>query len=124
MPQSLVLVFLGGGIGSTGRYLISLLAASLFGDAFAWGTLAVNLGGCFVIGLLAGLADRSLISREFRIFFVSGLLGGLTTFSSFSLETVRLMGTGLLGKAGLNIAANALLGLGLTALGLAAAARV
>jgi len=82
----------------------------------------VNLLGCFLIGLLAGLADRAMVPRELRLFLVTGVLGGLTTFSTFSLESMRFLmdGAGFMGF--LNIAVNVLAGLGLTLLGLQAAA--
>lgn len=123
MPASIALVFLGGGLGSVARYLVSLAAARLFGDEFAWGTLAVNLAGCFLIGLAVGLAERSILSREFRIFFVTGVLGGLTTFSTFSFESTRYFAGGEYLKAGADVAANVIVGLALAAAGLAAAAR-
>jgi fluoride exporter len=88
---NILLVLIGGGLGSLLRYGSSLLAGKLFGDSFAWGTLFVNLLGCLLIGFVVGCVDRAFLSRTFRIFFVTGVLGGLTTFSSFSLESVRFL---------------------------------
>ena len=110
-------VFLGGGIGSVTRYGTTLLAGRMFGTGFPWGTLIVNLGGCFLIGIILGLAEKSnLIQPSTRLFFVTGFLGGLTTFSSYALESiVALRSSTYLALA--NIAANNLIGLALVACG-------
>lgn len=84
-------VFLGGGLGSLLRFGVSALSGRLVGEDMPWGTLAVNLLGSFLIGLLAGFAQRDLLARPIRFFLVTGVLGGFTTFSAFSYETVRLM---------------------------------
>lgn len=118
----LLLVLLGGALGSGGRYLVATWAAARFGAAFPWGTLTVNVAGSFLIGLLATLADEAgRIGPDGRLFLVVGVLGGFTTFSSFSLETLRLAEQSELPRAAFNVLAN--LGLGLTAavLGIAAA---
>ncbi len=87
----LLLVLAGGALGSGGRYLVTVWMVDRFGAAFPWGTLAVNIAGSFLIGLLATLADDlGRIGPETRTFLVAGVLGGFTTFSSFSLETLRL----------------------------------
>jgi len=87
----LVLVLVGGGLGSAARYLVSTWTGEHFGTAFPWGTLTVNLVGCFLIGLLATLADEAAaVGPEARVFLVVGVLGGFTTFSSFALDTLRL----------------------------------
>jgi len=81
-PASLLLVALGGALGSVLRYLLSLaLNGTTFPWAFPWGTLAVNILGSAAIGALAGLEGGP------RLLLVTGLLGGFTTFSAFSLET-------------------------------------
>ena len=87
----IVLVTIGGGLGALSRYGVTLLAVQLFGSKFPWGTLIVNLAGCFLIGLSFSLADRGLniMNPSARLFFVTGYLGGLTTFSTFALETVN-----------------------------------
>lgn len=120
---NIVLVLIGGGIGSLTRYGSSLLAARLFGGGFAWGTLFVNLLGCLLIGFAAGCVDRAILSRTFRIFFVTGFLGGLTTFSSFSLESAGFLQESLL-KGFANIALNLVCGLLLTFSGLWIASRI
>jgi len=120
---NVALVLVGGGLGSLVRYGSSLLAGRLFGDGFAWGTLLVNLVGCFLIGFVVGCADRALVSKTLRIFLVTGFLGGLTTFSSFSLESVRFM-QGDLVKGLANLALNVVLGALLTFSGLWIADRI
>lgn len=120
----LLLVLAGGGLGSLARYLLSLSAGRLFGEAFAWGTMIVNLLGCLLIGFLVGLLDRSLLPRALRLLLVTGFLGGFTTFSSFSLETLRMLLAGTVGKGLLNLGINVILGLALTLAGLYAASRV
>jgi fluoride exporter len=105
-------VLIGGGLGSGCRYGASLMAVRLFGSAFAWGTLAVNLVGCLLIGLIFSLTDRTnLIGPLPRLFFVTGFLGGLTTFSSYALETAAFIdrGTSLIALS--NFASNNVLGL-------------
>jgi fluoride exporter len=87
--MQVLLVALGGAVGSVARYGVGIAAARWLGIAFPWGTLAVNIVGSLAIGVLAarvGPADENL-----RLLFGVGLLGGFTTFSAFSLETVRLM---------------------------------
>ncbi|MBR0654212.1 CrcB family protein [Plastoroseomonas arctica] len=76
-------VALGGALGSVARYLLTLASIAQFGVAFPWGTLAINVLGSALIGVVAGLG----IGGEWRLFLVTGVLGGFTTFSAFSLET-------------------------------------
>lgn len=109
----LLLVLLGGALGSGARYLLGVWMVERFGGTFPWGTLAVNVTGSFLIGVLATIADeRGGIGPSARTFIVAGILGGFTTFSSFSLETLRLWEYHGAGRAMLNVAANGALGLG------------
>jgi len=89
--MKILLVMVGGGLGALSRYGVSLLAAQLFGSRFPWGTLIVNLAGCFLIGLSFAMAERgsSFMSPSIRLFFMTGYLGGLTTFSTYALETTN-----------------------------------
>ena len=87
-----LLVALGGALGSVMRYLTTLLATRWLGSDFPWGTLAVNVVGSFLIGVVHELgSDAFHVSPETRIFLATGVLGGLTTYSAFSYETARLM---------------------------------
>lgn len=117
--NDLVLVFLGGGFGAVCRWLVSRASVRLFGSAFPWGTLAVNLTGCFLIGLVLGLAERGLGGKQIKPLAVAGFLGGLTTFSSYAYETADLLRRGAWGKALANVALDNMGGLVLAALGLA-----
>lgn len=115
---NLILVLVGGGLGSACRYLFSLLAVKWFGNHFPMGTLGVNLIGCFLIGLGFSLAERTIISPTARLFLMTGFLGGLTTFSTYALESANFMGDGQVLTALTNIAANNLGGLALVFAGL------
>jgi fluoride exporter len=86
----------GGCVGSVLRYLVSGWVQDRSGSiTIPYGTVAVNLSGCFVIGLLSWLVEaRSMFSPETRAFLLIGLLGGFTTFSTFGNETMNLLRSG------------------------------
>src|SRR5690606_31761018 len=87
----LLLVALGGAVGSALRHLVNLSALRLAGPGFPFGTLAVNLTGSFAMGVLVELIARRFgASNELRLFLMTGVLGGFTTFSAFSLDTAVL----------------------------------
>jgi fluoride exporter len=89
--KMILMVAMGGAIGSSGRYMVGVLATRLFGISFPWGTMIVNILGSFVMGLLVALlAVRYSVSNEVRGFLAIGVLGGFTTFSSFALDIVYL----------------------------------
>ena len=116
-----LLVCLGGALGSGLRYLVALAALRWLGPDFPYGTLAVNLVGAFAIGLVQEVAAETLvIPEELRLFLTVGVLGGLTTYSSFTFETVRLAETGAWWAAALNVAVTTAACLALCLLGLAA----
>ena len=100
-----VWIFTGGGLGSLARWGLSGFVANRFGETFPWGTLLVNITGCFVIGLFAtatGPDGRWMAPAVFRQFFMLGVCGGYTTFSSFSLQTLNLAEDGEWFRAGAN----------------------
>jgi fluoride exporter len=110
--QELLLLALAGAIGTLSRFGLGGLVYRLTGGAFPYGTLAVNLVGCFTIGLVMHLGlNSALLSRSARTMIAIGFLGAFTTFSSFSFETVKMLEGGLYWPAALNIGANLLLGL-------------
>ena len=114
-----LLVALGGALGSALRYLTVNVSGRLFtGSDFPYGTLIVNVTGCFVIAFLGALAaERIQLSSECRLFLFTGVLGGFTTFSAFGYETFHLMKTSQAGPAVVNIGANLVLGLGAVYIG-------
>ncbi|SEP00642.1 fluoride efflux transporter CrcB [Propionispora vibrioides] len=115
----IVLVAVGGGIGSVIRYLVSNWMAERFGPEFPFGTLLVNVVGCFIIGLfLTMTTERLSISPYWRLLVAIGLIGGLTTFSSFSYETLRLLQTADALRAFYNVGLNLGVGFFATWLGI------
>ncbi|MGM4895566.1 fluoride efflux transporter CrcB [Tardiphaga sp. 839_C3_N1_4] len=95
-----ILVFVGGGLGATLRYVINMTCARCMGTAFPWGTFIINVTGSAVMGLIAGyLAFKGEASQPWRLFLMTGILGGYTTFSAFSLDTAVLYERGELGLA-------------------------
>ena len=91
--QFLLLVFLGGGLGSAARYGVNLATVAWFGPHFPWGTLTVNVVGSAIMGAFAGwilTREPGTGSDALRLFFMTGVLGGFTTFSAFSLDVVVL----------------------------------
>lgn len=124
MNPSLVNVLLvggGGALGAIARYGVGgLVHRNPVLAGFPFGTLTVNLLGCLLIGLGAGLADaRQVIGPEARLFLFVGVLGGFTTFSSFGYETVALLRDHEFLRAGLNAGLNVFAGLLLVWLGYA-----
>lgn len=117
--MNVLLVVIGGGIGSGARYLAQGAVHRWLGSGFPYGTIAVNIVGSFVIGvLMSSLEERFLVNPGFRLFLTVGILGGFTTFSSFSFETVTLLMEGSIRVALLNAAGSLLLCLGATWVGI------
>jgi len=125
MPSlvSVLFVAIGGALGSVSRYLVGTWAQTASKSIdFPYGTLTVNLVGCFVIGFLSQLAEaRGVFTSETRSLVFIGVLGGFTTFSSFGNDTINLLRDGESFNALANIGANVILGLFLVWLGRACA---
>jgi fluoride exporter len=98
-------ICLAGGAGTGARYLIGLWAVQRLGSAFPYGTLIVNLVGCFAIAVVVHAAAMLSWSPSVRSAITVGFLGGLTTYSSFNYETTALIERGALGAAALNAVA-------------------
>jgi CrcB protein len=95
-----ILVFIGGGLGSTLRHTINMVSARLLGTAFPYHTFIINITGSTVMGLIAGyLAFKGGTSQPWRLFLMTGILGGYTTFSAFSLDAALLYEKGEIGLA-------------------------
>ena len=107
-----LLVALGGALGSVARYLVNVASSRVFGMGFPWGTLTVNVVGGFAMGLLAALLALKGGSQEARVFLMTGVLGGFTTFSAFSLDAVALWERGAAGLAVGYVAASVALSIG------------
>ena len=99
----LLWICLAGAAGTGARYLVGIWAADRFGTAFPYGTLIVNVIGCFLIALVAHLAlNTAAFSPNLRYALTTGFIGGLTTYSSFNYETTQLLRDGAWGAASLN----------------------
>lgn len=111
----------GGAIGAVARYLLSSAVMRWSGGTFPYGTLAVNVIGCFVMGLVVGLiALRLSLPQAAQLFLTAGLLGGFTTFSAFSLDAVVLYERHAYGQAAGYVLASVILSVGALVAGLAA----
>jgi CrcB protein len=90
--QKLLLIAVAGGLGAISRYGLSGLVHSLVGRTFPWGTVVVNVAGCFVFGLLwAAMEDRLSLSGQTRSMILIGFMGSFTTFSTYVFETQQLL---------------------------------
>jgi len=92
MIKNVLLVGLGGSLGSIARYLCQRWFTQHYPSHFPWGTFAVNGAGCLLIGIFWGLSFRSFGSNEsWKLLLMTGLCGGFTTFSAFTLEGIGLL---------------------------------
>lgn len=107
----ILMIGIGGFIGTISRYLISVLIQNKFLSTYPWGTFTVNIMGCFLIGIIYALSDKGNFSVEWRLFLATGIMGGFTTFSSFSNETVSMLRDAQYGNALLYVGSSVLLGL-------------
>jgi CrcB protein len=109
-----LLIGAGSCIGGMLRFGLSQWIQTKTGAVFPYGTLGVNLLGCFLIGLVFGWSERTAIPQEWRLFLTTGLLGGFTTFSAFSNETVGMLRSGWYTAAALYVLGSVLPGIGAT----------
>lgn len=117
--KSILLVGLGGGIGSIFRYLMSVMTSRYFAHSFSFATFVVNITGCLLIGLLMGMMGRqSIADTDFKLLLVTGFCGGYTTFSAFSLENIQLIQSGHVSTALWYIGLSVILGVLAVGLGL------
>jgi CrcB protein len=105
-----LLVFIGGGIGSTLRHIVNVVCPRFLGTNFPYHTFIINISGSTIMGLIAGyLAFRGEASQSWRLFLMTGILGGYTTFSAFSLDAALLYERGEIGLAALYVAGSVVL---------------
>ena len=109
--KELLLVCIGSFFGGGARYLVSKVVQSWMAVSFPWGTMAVNIAGCFLIGLLSGLSLGGNISPTTKLVLVTGFCGGFTTFSTFMNENLMLGRDGSMLSAFLYTLASLVLGL-------------
>jgi len=101
-----------GFLGAVSRYWLDGVVSRSTGGSFPWGTLVVNISGCFLIGLLTTLfADRLLPHPSVRIAVTIGFVGAYTTFSTFAYESLRQFQDGAVGLAVANVAASVVVGI-------------
>lgn len=112
MIKNILLIGLGGGLGSMARYLCQRWIGANYLHSFPWGTFSVNITGCFAIGIFWGLTFRSFDNNEsWKLFLMTGLCGGFTTFSAFTIEGIGLLKEEKLALFFTYAAASVLLGL-------------
>ncbi|MBS1530598.1 MAG: fluoride efflux transporter CrcB [Bacteroidetes bacterium] len=119
MLKTIIYVAIGSALGGVARFLMQQFVQKRFESTFPYGTLSVNLLGCFVIGVVAGLADKgNILSPNARIFLAVGICGGFTTFSSFVNENYSMLRDGELLNTFVYIAASVVIGLLATGAGI------
>ena len=120
-----VVIMIGGALGTLARYLLSVLALPISGS-LPWGTILINIAGSFIIGFFGTLtlaSGRFPLAEPVRLFVMVGFCGGFTTFSSFSLPTLDLLRSGETLRATINIVASVALCVTAVAVGHAVASR-
>ena len=117
--KNLIIIGVGGAFGAVARHLVGAFVVRHVSWGFPLGTFLVNLSGCFIIGLLYGLALRySWLTLEWRLFLITGICGGYTTFSSFSFESISLVRQGNYTYFFLYVLGSVILGLLATVIGI------
>jgi len=109
---NLLVIAIGGALGSVARYLFSSAVLRATGSLFPVGTFAVNVVGCFVFGAIAGASEQRVqLTPELRLFLLVGVLGGFTTFSSYAFESFSLIRDGQFAGAAINVVGQVVAGL-------------
>ncbi|HRZ27019.1 MAG TPA: fluoride efflux transporter CrcB [Spirochaetota bacterium] len=114
----LIWIAAGGSLGAVARFLMARTVYRFTGAYFPWGTLAVNVLGCFIIGFLFELFERTALSPEVKSFCTIGFLGAFTTFSTYSLETINLFRDGEFRLGAMNVALSNIVGIVAAVLGI------
>lgn len=113
-----LILFAGGGLGTVSRFLLSTWVLERLGPAFPYGTFSVNVVGCFLMGLVAGLPDNGLtLPPHIRLLFVIGFLGGFTTFSTYGYDAFMLASQGFPWKTLLYLTLTVITGFGAVFMG-------
>jgi CrcB protein len=124
-PVKLLLIAVFGAIGTLARYGLQGLIQTRIGSTFPYGTLVINLTGCFFLGLLGQIMlNRMIVSAELRMAIAIGFFGGYTTFSSFGWETAKMLEAGEWQRASTYVAASVVFGLVLSVAGIRLAGRL
>jgi fluoride exporter len=113
-----LLLSIGGIVGTIARYLIAAWMPSLLGADFPWGTLAINLSACVLIGVFQSLAGRAMLGPQARLLLMTGFCGAYSTFSTWILETSNLAADGELLRAALNFVGSGVAGFVLLRIGM------
>ena len=113
--QLVLLIGFAGFLGTIARYLSGQLIYKFLPIAFPFGTLIVNILGCFIIGIVYGwFEEENIYSNEWKLIFATGFCGGFTTFSAFSIENIQLLREGQFGIALLYIFVSVVIGISAT----------
>lgn len=117
--KAVFIIAAGSGAGGVARYGLQMLIYWLYPSRIPFGTFAVNLIGCFLIGLFFSMAERSgTINQEVRLLLITGFCGGFTTFSTFSVDSLALLRTGEVIHFILYTAGSVIAGISMTYLGM------